>query len=223
MGHDEEIAQLVSLVSHDLRSPLTAILLGSRLLAREPGLHETGRQVASEMEDAAEELQRRIFDWLDVSRAQHGGLILQTATVDLADLARGVQRDADRRTRLRGQTLSLVAQPALVRADHRILPRLILALLDHAMQNSPEGAQIALEVASRDGGGTVRAVDHGPAFTEVQRQAVFELFPGNVGGRFVGGIGLGLARIAAQAMGGKVWAEDAGRNGALVLWLPSAA
>ena len=222
MGHDEEIARLVSLVSHDLRSPLTAIMLGSRLLAREPALHDTGRQVASEMVDAAEELQRRIFDWLDVTRAQHGGLALQIAAVDLADLARGAQRDADRRTRLRGQSLSLVAQPALVRADHRILPRLILALLDHALQNSPEGSQIALEVGPRDGGGAVRAVDQGAPFTDEHRKALFELFPDNVGGRHVGGIGLGLLRIAAEAMGGRVWAEDGGRGGALVLWLPPA-
>ena len=220
MGHDEEMIQLVSIVSHDLRSPLTALLLGSRLLAREPALNESGRQVALEMEDAAEELQRRIFDFLDVSRGQHGGLSLQTGPVELADLAKGVLRDAERRTRLRGQALEARLQPVLVLADYRILPRVILALLDHAMQNSPEGARLALEVVPRNGGGAVRAVDQARPYTDEQRQALFTLVPGNVGGRHVGGISLGLARMAAEAMGGTISAEDAGKHGALALWLP---
>src|SRR5436305_2139217 len=115
------MAQLLSLVSHDLRSPLTALLLGSRLVTREKVLSEPARQIASEMEDAAEDLQRRILDWLDLSRSKHGVLLVAAAELDLADVARGVLRDTERKARMRGVAIDLVAAPVFVRGDARLV------------------------------------------------------------------------------------------------------
>lgn len=219
MTHDEEMAQLLSIVSHDLRSPLTALLLGSRFAAREHGLSEQGRQVISEMEDAAEDLQRRLFDSIDLSRALHGALQLNPQSLELSDLVRGVAREAERKARLREQTLSVTGAQVFVRADTRVLPRAIFALLDHAMHNSPNRAAIAVEVATDAGGGAIRVLDRGPALVEGEH--MFAMTPRPAGGRQLGGIGLALARLVAERLGGRVEASPADGGARLQLWLPA--
>ena len=144
--HDAEHERLVSIAGHDLRSPLTALLLGARYVGRDPSLGDATRQAAAELEEAADEVQRKLVDLIDVARAMHGNLRVNLGLIDLAEVATFAAGSMGQRAARRGLRIEVLAQPTLARADPRLLDRVVRDLIDHAIRHAAPGSAPVLSI-----------------------------------------------------------------------------
>ena len=215
-------AALLSSVSHDLRTPLTAVIAAAAELHRgaTPELIRT-------IEGEAARLHRFVANLLDMARVEAGALKLNIEPIDLGDAVTGAAHDA--RAALEGHEVRLDVPPdlPLVRADPQLLHHCLLNLLDNAGRYGDPGSAIVIEGRHRFGELRLAVLDEGPGLPPGREAEVFETFRRIEGSdRAVGGTGLGLAIVKAfaEAMGMAVEAgnrEDA-RGAAFALVFPPA-
>jgi two-component system sensor histidine kinase KdpD len=208
---------LLHAVSHDLRSPLTAIGTAAAGL-QAPGLQDEDREeLVAVVRQEAERLARLVDDLLDLSRVEAGAL---HPRLDWTDLHEVVGRAAEQ---VPGADISIELPPdlPLVRADAAQLERVFVNLLDNAARFSPPGRPVRVIGGQGAGRVTVRVLDEGPGIPASQRPAIFEPFHR---GRRGGGAGLGLAisRGFVEANGGRLLlqAPPEGRGAAFAVSLP---
>ncbi|MBW6523556.1 sensor histidine kinase KdpD [Sphingomonas sp. RHCKR47] len=188
-------AALLSSVSHDLRTPLTAVLAAADQLdaAAAPDLVATIRAEANR-------LNRFVANLLDMARVEAGALTLHVEAIDLSDAVTGAAHDA--RRALEGHKLRLNVPPdlPLVRADPQLLHHCLLNLLDNAGRYADPGTDVVIEGAHRYGQLRLSVLDQGPGLPPGREAEVFETFRRLEGSdRAVGGTGLGLAIVKAFA------------------------
>lgn len=210
---------LLRSVSHDLRSPLTAIAAAGVGIESPTISTEERREMAEIVVAEAARLSRLVDNLLDLSRLQSGGAEPHRDWVALDELLRTA---ADSASGDPGNIELRLDDLPLVRADPAQLERAFANLLDNACRYS--GDQPVL-VRGRAGDGTVRLrmVDRGPGIPAHRLQHVFEPFYRVEGeGRAQGsGLGLAIARGFIEANGGRVWAESLpGQGTTMVVELP---
>jgi NtrC-family two-component system sensor histidine kinase KinB len=201
----------LSTVSHELRSPLTGIRMVLHLLMEDRGKHLSERQrvmVASANEDS-ERLLATLNKLLDLSRAESGAPQLCRLPVDLGASARraagrGASTAADRGIRIAvGPT---GAELPAVLADTARLDEVLNILVANAIQHSPDGGLVAVQLARPDPGHVrVSVVDQGPGVPDGSRSRIFERFyqvPGQPGAGT--GLGLFIAREIMIAHEGRI-------------------
>jgi K+-sensing histidine kinase KdpD len=213
-------------VSHDLRSPLTAIRTASEGLgnptfelsaAERKGLFETIRIEVSRLERLVENL-------LDLSRLDAGPALRKPElwTIDTL-LARALEQlgaEADR------VEVKLPSDLAPLRVDAAHIERVLVNLLENALKFSSPTDPVEVSVAAVSGRAIVRVSDRGPGVAEADRDRIFDAFERGSGAARGSGLGLAIARGFAEANGGRVWVEPAvpGRTGStFVLELPAIA
>ena len=214
---------LLRAVSHDLRSPLTAILASADALAS-PGLAlepEDRLALAETIQGEAARLDRVVGQLLDVSRLEAGAVEPHRELWHVDELVGqalvGLGTDA---TRVR---LEIRPETPPVEVDAAQVERVLANLIDNALQYSPSGSGVV--VRAETGGTELRlhVVDSGPGLPPEERDALFQPFRRGSTGQLGSGLGLAIARGFAEANGGKVWAQDDPGGGHLVLSLPFAA
>jgi two-component system sensor histidine kinase KdpD len=201
-------AALLSSVSHDLRTPLTAILAAASEMrtANSSALIDT-------VEGEARRLNRFVANLLDMARVEAGALKLKIEPTDLTDAVASAVQDT-RRT-LEGHAIRLEVSPdlPLVRVDAQLFHHILINLLDNAGRYAEPGTPIAI-VAKRQMGELVLSIlDEGPGLPPGREDLVFETFARFEGSdRSKGGTGLGLAIVKgfAEAMGLGVEAANRG-------------
>ena len=199
-------AALLSSVSHDLRTPLTAVIAAAAELH-----HGTTPELIATIESEAARLNRFVANLLDMARVEAGALKLGIEPVDLSDAVAGAAHDA--RPALEGHAIELAVPPdlPLVRADPQLLHHCLLNLLDNAGRYADPGTPIVVSGTHRSGMLTLSILDEGPGLPAGQEMEVFETFRRVEGSdRAVGGTGLGLAIVKAfaEAMGMSVLADN---------------
>ena len=218
----ERDARFTADVSHELRSPLTALATSFSVLeAHEDEMSERPRRATRLLAHEIERFTGLVEDLLEMARAD-AGLPLELDEVRLDELVRStVARPA-----YAGVPLDVAGAPVVVRGDKRRLDRVLGNLLDNAAHHGGGAVRIGL---SRDGErARVEVDDAGPGVAEDVRERVFERFTrGGVGAdrRRGRGAGLGLALVHehVRAHGGSVWVEDRPGGGArFVVTLPLA-
>jgi two-component system, OmpR family, sensor histidine kinase KdpD len=209
-------------VSHDLRSPLMAILTSASALARDD--LELGRDDRAELArtifDEAGRLDRLVANLLDLSRLQAGAAQPDSQVWALEDLVLQALDDAgDDGGRVK---VSLPDESPAVRADAHQVERVLANLIENALKYSPPDEPVHVQVMTSGDQALVRVVDHGVGVTPRERERIFEPFQrGRNGATRGAGLGLAIARGFAEANGGQVWAESrAGQGAAFVLELP---
>src|ERR1700730_2289441 len=211
-------------VSHDLRTPLMAILTSASALAREDlelDRADRGELTATIVAEAGR-LDRLVGNLLDLSRLQAGAAQPEAALCLVDDL---VVRTLDELGEA-GQRIeiSLPEETPAVRADAQQIQRVLVNLIDNARKYSAASEPVRVQVTATSAEALVRVVDHGPGIAPAERERIFEPFQRGSGGG-VGGAGLGLAiaRGFAEANNGRVWVESRlGQGAAFVLALPVA-
>ena len=211
---------LLHAVSHDLRSPLTAIVAAASGLSNpQVTLDDSDRrELVETIQSEAARLDRLVGNLLDLSRLRAGAAVPHPELWTVDDL---ISRALDE-IGARGDRVHVVfdADPPPVEVDAAHLERVLANLLDNALKFSPPESVVELRVATRAENVVVHVSDDGPGLVDLD--AVFEPF--NSSGEHHGaGLGLAIARGFAEANGGRVWAEDAERGAHLVVELPSAA
>ena len=212
---------LLRAVSHDLRSPLTAILasadaLASPGLALEPedrlGLAETIRGEANRLDRVVEQL-------LDLSRLEAGAAEPHRELWHVDELVgqalAGLGAEAGR------VRLEIGSETPPVEVDAAQIERVLANLLDNALKYSPPASFVLLRTEPGATELRIHVVDSGAGLPDEQRDALFQPFRRGAAGHG-SGLGLAIARGFAEANGGRLWAQDDPGGGHLVLSLPLA-
>jgi signal transduction histidine kinase len=220
-------ADFVSLVSHELRSPMAAVIGAARTLQerwRELSPDQRASFLAL-ISDETARLATLIGDVLDTSRIEAGTFTYSFSDVDLADLV----RETVAAMGLGQDEVSIVAQapdavPA-VRADRERLKQVLMNLVENAVKYSPAGGEVDVRAWADNGLVMVAVEDQGPGIPREQQGLIFEKFGrANVGGGKPGsGLGLFIARSIAEAHGGTLKVRSApGQGSTFTLELPLA-
>ncbi len=216
---------LLRAVSHDLRSPLTAIRVAVESLASPALVLEPADRTAllETVRSEAQRLDRLVGNLLDLSRLQADaaqpqrelraldGLVVQA----LAGLA-GHER----------VEVSIPGDLPLVDLDAAQIERVLVNLIENALKFSPDASPVRVTAASAGGHVLVRIDDEGPGIPAAERERIFEPFrhASTAADRKGAGLGLAIARGFAEANGGHVRGElRPGGGSSFVLALPVAA
>jgi len=213
MQVQQQKEELASLIVHDLKNPLNAMFLLTRLLSQEKGLSEDGRDGVRQLRNSCETMRRLIMNLLDISRSEDGQLVPQIVDVDLGHLLAEVVDSMTFRAEQRKQRLlmrSFVDAP-VIRADGDLLRRLLENLVDNAQKYAPAESMVTLEVhPSGDRHLELRVCDAGLGVLPEDRERIFDKYvrlePGQHQ-RTSRGLGLVFCRLAAEAHEGRIWVQ----------------
>jgi two-component system sensor histidine kinase KdpD len=207
-------------VSHDLRSPLTAIVAAASGLANpEVKLEPDDRaELVASIRTEAERLDRIVGNLLDMSRLQSGAAEPHRELWTVDDLvSRAIDQLGPGSERVRTQLGEHVPP---VEVDASQIERVLVNLLDNALKFSPPGSTVLLQVEPRGQELLLHVHDAGSGVAEAERDSVFEPFRRAEPGARGVGLGLAIARGFAEVNRGRVWTE-AGTDGHFVLALPA--
>ena len=211
-------------VSHDLRSPLTAIRAAAEALAN-PVVMLSEADEARLVETVAAEtrrLSRLVDDLLDLSRLEAGASPPEPELWTVDDLVgRTLAEVGERADRVTVETTTSL-QP--VRVDAAQVTRVVANLIDNALKFSPADGVVELLAGLEDDELTIRVLDRGPGLTDAELTRIFEPFEhGDAVANRGAGLGLAIARGFTQANGGIIWAERRPGGGSVfVVSLPVA-
>jgi len=214
-------SNLIAVTGHELRTPLSTIQVCLESLVSEPDMSSEVRQIMLDTAlTDAERLRGLVQDFLTLSRLESGRVKWHLEPLPLQeciDLALSSIRARDPDQMLPKITTELPFQLPLVRADGERLVEVLSKLLDNACKfTGPEG-QITVQVQPKDARMVeVTVADTGRGIEPDRLETVFERFYQEEGAlrRTTGGTGLGLAicRQIINNLGGKIWAESAGKD-----------
>ena len=198
--------ELITNVSHDLKTPLTSILSYADLLVREEGLPEDARDYARILREKALRLKTMVQEVFDVSKAASGELDLRWERLDLAKLLRQTLADLEEPVADSGLVFrtEIPTEDTPVRADGDRLYRVFQNLIQNALQYALPGSRVYLRLmADRD---RVRVLVQNISREELPQDLDFT-------GRFVrgdasrtdggSGLGLAIAKSFTEACGGR--------------------
>ncbi len=206
-------------VSHDLRSPITAILTASEVARGDVSAAERDELLDS-IRLQAHRLDRLVANLLDLSRLEAGAATpdLEVWPVD-GLVARALDAIGSK-----GDAIDVVlpAEPPTVEVDATQMERVLVNLFENALRFS---TSVAVSVAEANGEVVVRVVDDGPGVVPAEQQSIFEPFArgSNVNGSRGSGLGLAIARGFLEVNGGRLWVESVpGHGSTFAFALPAA-
>jgi PAS domain S-box-containing protein len=206
--------EVLAIVSHDLRSPLSTIAMSADLLVRTPDL-ERATKSAVRIRRNTEHMEHLIDDLVDVGRVDAGQFPIETARVPVTALVGDVVAAfdalaAERAVRI--DTGGVVA--AEVCCDRRRILQVLSNLVGNALKLSPEGGVIAIRGAAQHDY-ELAVADQGPGLTPEHAAHVFERYWQAPGAKQQGsGLGLYIARAIVEAHGGRIWVDATPGHGA---------
>jgi signal transduction histidine kinase len=216
------IGKMSSVVSHQILQQLGVIGLYADLIRNADGAGDPAAAVpqmrsnAAAIEGAVADVNRVLTDLLVFSKDLRLNLYthaLQPLLEECVDACRPAAAERRVSIRLDGAALELTL-------DKLKMKQAFINLLRNAIEASPVGGAVVVEVAQRDGGATIAVCDQGAGVPAADREAVFTpFFTTKERGT---GLGLAIARQFAEAHGGRVWAEATPASGGtrFVTWLP---
>ena len=213
--------QLTAFVVHDLKNPLSGILLNATVLSRDPNLGADVKSTALRIAGAARSMNQMVMDILDIGRSEEGALVLRRAEVDVSKLLDQAIGSVRARSDAAGQNIECVLhleQPT-ISADEDLIRRVLENLLDNAVRHTPRGGRIVVETRSVPTGIETRVGDGGTGIPEADRERVFDKYvqldPSHSATNRTGrGLGLLFCRLAVEAHGGRIWVEGGAHEGA---------
>jgi signal transduction histidine kinase len=213
--------------SHELRTPVAVLRGRAELLRREhPSLPaKVGAELALLQRDA-EELSQLLTELLDLARLDEGEAAPALEPVALADAAEELAAQLAPLAEERGITLGVRASPVWAETQLGRLRQVLRAFVDNALQHTPRGGHVMIEVDRQGGRARVQVRDDGAGIAPEHLPRIFDRFYRADAARGRGGAGLGLA-IAAEIvrlLRGEISVDSApGKGTTLTLWLPLAA
>jgi two-component system sensor histidine kinase GlrK len=207
-------------ISHELKTPLTAIREGAELLNEKVvgHLNAQQREIAAILRDNTVQLQKLIEDLLDFNIASSRASQLHIERIALDKIIESVLADHKVATLARQLELDVSLQPLQMDGDRAKLQTLVDNLLSNAIKFSPEQGRLRVRLEQQGEQAVVEVADAGPGIPEAERRRIFDAFyqgshtdNGHVRGT---GLGLAIAREYAQAHGGYIEVIDSEDQGA---------
>src|SRR2546423_9103982 len=207
-------------VSHELKTPLTALREGAELLNDQVAgpLVPAQKQVVSIMRDNSVKLQRLIEELLDYQRALHAAASLEVKPIVLDSLVMEATRAHELAAQSKDLRLIIDSQAAMLEADPEKLRSIVDNLISNAVKFTPAGGTITVRARAQAGEAMIEVMDSGPGVPPDERESIFNLFfrgrSKGEGGRVKGtGLGLAIARELVEAHGGQIAVVAEGSGG----------
>jgi PAS domain S-box-containing protein len=198
--------EFVSLVSHEFRTALVGISGFSEMIRDEDVNLDEAKAYAGDINKEAERLNRMINDMLDLDRIEAGRFTLHIESVDLNDLLSSAAERVRAGSEHHWVTCTFDGDP-IVRCDPDRVAQVALNLLSNAVKYSPEGGDVAITTALRNGEVDVSIRDHGAGIAPEFMQKLFSRYERyeKSSGKIIGtGLGLALAKQIVEMHGGKI-------------------
>jgi PAS domain S-box-containing protein len=216
---EEQRSTFISVISHELKTPISIIKGYAATLARKDAQFDTkvlqSRLMA--IEEEADRLDKLVGNLLYASRIQANGLQMDITSLDLEHLIRSVLRRLQAKAPDVSITLSIPERLPIVMADRDRIEEVLQNLLDNAIKYSPRHPEISVSCFSTGEEVIVSIRDSGMGISVREQEQIFERFQrvGDPSSRTTQGAGLGLyiARAIIEAHGGRIWVESALREG----------
>jgi signal transduction histidine kinase len=211
--------KFISNVSHELKTPLTALKVAAENL-QESALDEDGQRSVLSVLRSVDRMTLLIQDLAELSRIESGAVTLDAQTIQPELFLEQVISDLAPLSRGRGVRVHLQAQNATaasLKADPLRLHQVLENLIGNAVKFSPDGAEVQVRMSVLDGQVRWEIQDHGPGIPSQDQPHVFERFYRSTSTRGVPGTGLGLAIVKhlVRLMGGEVGFESEVGKGSL--------
>jgi PAS domain S-box-containing protein len=214
---DQMKSDFVHTVSHDLRSPLTAVLGYAELVERVGPLTEQQQEFVRRIEASVQNITALVNELLDLGRLE-AGFDTRRESVQLESILayslglfepQIAQKNIQVEQSIAGDMPALRANPIRIR-------QMIDNLLGNAVKYSPEGGRITLKVQAEDHQIIFEITDTGPGIPHEEQLRIFEKFyrASNVTGTKGSGLGLSIVKSIVDSYHGRVWVESTVNQGA---------
>jgi PAS domain S-box-containing protein len=203
----------LAVVSHDLRNPLTSILLNSEMLLRSVPLQERrtmGRKSLENIHRSSKRMERMLSDLLDLSSMEAGHLSLQRGMHDVGKLIRTVREIQEVIANEKGIRLEISeTEPLEAYVDRDRALQVLMNLVGNAMKFTPRGGAISIHARRQGENVLIQVTDTGRGIDPDQIEHVFLPYWTAGGGKKRGtGLGLAIARGIVAGHGGEIWVES---------------
>ncbi len=194
---------LLHAISHDLRSPLTAITTAAGGLRADISADDR-RALLGVIDGESARLARLVDDLLDLSRIQAGAINPRADWCDLGEIASTAASHVMARSGEHPIEFNLPADLPLVQADAAQLERVFSNLIENAVRFSPPGKPVGISGGSGGGRVVLRVTDHGEGIAKGRQKEIFEPFSRGRDNHQGSGLGLAICRGLVEANGGRI-------------------
>lgn len=207
---------MAAIVSHDLRTPLQAFALGTKLLSKQ--VDAAGAGIVARMERNIASMERLIRDILDTTRLDDGVFTLTLGEIDAGNIVRAVVDELAPLAEFEEIALShevdVPPDQGAIRGDSTRLRQALANFVSNAVKHTPRDGTIRVTARAEEGSIVFEVIDSGPGVPAEVVPHIFDRLVRGPSGRALGlGLGLHIARGIAEAHGGSVGVETAEGQG----------
>jgi two-component system sensor histidine kinase KdpD len=209
---------LLSSISHDLRTPLAAIMgAASTMLEDDARLDpETRRDLTQTVFEESERLHRLLTNLLHLTRLEAGPVQIRKEWQPIEEVIGAALTHLEVRLRDREVRTHLPDKVTSAPFDGALIEQVLVNLIENALRYTPKNSPIEISATATDSLVTIEVADRGPGIVPGQEQRIFEKFHRSDRRKADGGMGLGLTICTGilRAHGGRIWVENRPGGGA---------
>jgi signal transduction histidine kinase len=218
---EKERMEFISAVTHELKTPLTAIIASGELLSEELAEEEQSplNRLVRNITTSAWSMETRLSDLLDMVKIRVGGFQIRLEPLNLASLLEEItaQFQPIAQNKEQSLTLELPASLPVVKADRRRVEQVLFNLLSNATKFAPKGGKVTVRAWSAEEE-VVEVEDTGPGISEEEQARIFQPYYRVEADRqrFPGlGLGLALSKQLVEFQGGQMWVQSQPGQGSI--------
>lgn len=208
---------LLSAISHDLRTPLAAMMgLADSLALTRPPLSGQQQEIAESMRQSALRMNAQVANLLDMARLESGAVQLNLQWQPLEEVVGSALAATGTTLAGRRVQVKLADDLPLLHLDASLIERVLVNLLENAVKYTPPGSPIEISASATEGEVELRVDDHGAGLPPGREETIFEKFERGRKESATPGVGLGLAicRAILRAHGGDIHGQTRPEGGA---------
>jgi signal transduction histidine kinase len=211
---EERRAEYISMISHEIRSPMTVVAGIADVLQkkRDRLSEESLGDLINSLGREARRLARLVSEILDVERIDRGGMLLTREPLDATDLVHEAVEDTGEAGRIKVDT---EVDAAPIDADRDKIKQVLINLLSNAAKFGPEDSPITVTLVQNDGAIVIGVRDEGPGMTTEEKSRLFQRFSRleSTAGKPGTGLGLYLSRLIVERHAGRIWVDSSPGEG----------
>ncbi|MDW3210658.1 MAG: HAMP domain-containing sensor histidine kinase [Reichenbachiella sp.] len=218
---------IISIVAHDLRTPLNNIEGLIQLVSMDGNLNDDQKDYIDKIRSVVRHGNEMIRDLLDINQAKNQKPELKISTLQLGEFVNSWQANFEKSLSSKKQKLELAGdyQSLELQTDQGLLSRIMDNLMSNAIKFSEKGTTIFIDINEEDEQLVIKITDEGPGISEQDQQKMFKPFTRlsatPTGGEPSNGLGLSIIKSLCQQLGGKIKVEsEIGKGTTFIVSIP---